>query len=78
MSKNFVLTPEQLALREERKRQKLESSNDAGQPKPKELYKKGSIIPREWRVAKSGELNGKNLKILTWNVRAGILAFETH
>ncbi|KAJ7103441.1 Endonuclease/exonuclease/phosphatase [Mycena belliarum] len=73
MSKRFQLTPEQIALSEERKakKQKLQS-----QPSPSGNGDgiDGCILTRPWISLKHAEnLDGVRLKLLTWNMLAQCL-----
>ncbi|KAI0036603.1 Endonuclease/exonuclease/phosphatase [Vararia minispora EC-137] len=63
-----VLTPEQLALREERRRKRAEPKGDYVQS-----LQKGSIVPRQWRSLAAPDPGSRSLKILTWNLLAQCL-----
>ncbi|KAJ7492540.1 Endonuclease/exonuclease/phosphatase [Mycena latifolia] len=72
MSKRFQLTPEQIALSEERKakKQKLQSQP----PPPNDDKIQGSILTRPWiNLERAEHLDGIRIKLLTWNLLAQCL-----
>lgn len=72
MSKRFQLTPEQIALSEERKAKKQKLQNQAPPPNVEEI--KGSILPRPWMdLERTDHLDDIRVKIMTWNLLAQCL-----
>ncbi|KAJ6604734.1 Endonuclease/exonuclease/phosphatase [Mycena vulgaris] len=73
MSKRFQLTPEQIALSEERKAKKQKLQNQAP-PSNNVDESHGSILPRPWINLECAEhQDGIHVKLLTWNLLAQCL-----
>ncbi|KAJ7110130.1 Endonuclease/exonuclease/phosphatase [Mycena epipterygia] len=73
MSKRFPLTPEQIALSEERKAKKQKLQNQAPPPNNVEEIK-GSILARPWiDLERTEHRDGFRVKIMTWNLLAQCL-----
>lgn len=74
MAPKYQLTPEQLALQEERRRKKAEKQAAAavnGAPKISNTSK-DAIITRGWLRRRDPRTSESSLKIMNWNVRANI------
>jgi hypothetical protein len=63
--KNLNLSPEQLALSEQRKQKKLLAQTRA--PKLIDL-EKGQILPRKWITLPDVVVPNQRVKVMTWNV----------
>ena len=69
-SKNYQLTPEQLALSEERKRKRAEQKKNEQQTNPLFDVKRARILDRPWvAVAPTAPgIQRHKVKVKTWNV----------
>ncbi|EPQ60717.1 Endonuclease/exonuclease/phosphatase [Gloeophyllum trabeum ATCC 11539] len=70
----YQLTPEQLALQEERRRKKLNAQSQTPKP-PLINEEKGHVLPREWLKLPESGTNpiAQRIKIMTWNMLAQCL-----
>ena len=70
MASKYRLTPEQLALQEERKRKRVEKQAIATNGTPNiPTTGKDAIIIRDWLRRREPRTNESSLKIMNWNVR---------